>query len=252
MQQRDYSGTSSWPLDLTLMEYAIADIHGCNKTFRKLLERSRLTAQDTLYLLGDYIDRGPDSRGVLQQIMSLIEGGYGVRPLRGNHEDMILRTYRQQHDDMSWWWLKEWGDEVLKSFNAQELQQIPETYWSFLGSLPLIAESDRHLFVHGCFDMETVNPLQDSSPFVMLWGSSRHLNGLNGKQLVSGHVVTPLHQIRESLNTGHILLDNGCCSDHETDLGNLVMLNLDTNELLLQPLIDKISLPAWIPQNLFR
>ena len=61
---------------------AISDIHGCNKTFQKLLfETLNLQKNDQLYLLGDYIDRGPDSKGVLDTIQNLITNGYYVRCL---------------------------------------------------------------------------------------------------------------------------------------------------------------------------
>lgn len=229
------------------MQFAVADIHGCIKTFRKLLERSGLTRHDTLYLLGDYIDRGPDSRGVLAQIMALIEGGYDIRPLRGNHEEMMLRTYRQQHDELSWCWVHEWGNATTRSFSVCDLAAIPVCYWNFMEALPLYEQTEQHVFVHGCFDHEVTRPLQDTSPFFMLWGNTRHHNGINGKQVVSGHVSTPLQQIRESFATGHILLDNGCCLNYEPGLGNLVMLNLNTMELLLQPLIDEIGLAACSP-----
>ena len=65
---------------------AIADVHGCNRTFGQLLiEKVRLNKIDTLYLLGDFIDRGPDSKGVLDTILELLCDDYDVRPILGNH-----------------------------------------------------------------------------------------------------------------------------------------------------------------------
>jgi serine/threonine protein phosphatase 1 len=98
----------------------IADIHGCSRTFEQLLLRSKLRKNDTLYLLGDYVDRGPDSCGVLTQIMGLLENGYDVRPLRGNHDDMMLRTYKNTHDNFSDYWLLEWGVDVIRSFGVKD------------------------------------------------------------------------------------------------------------------------------------
>ncbi|MFT6129303.1 MAG: serine/threonine protein phosphatase 1 [Neolewinella sp.] len=50
------------------MRYTISDIHGCLKTFRALLDELKLDRNDELFLLGDYIDRGPDSQGVIDLI----------------------------------------------------------------------------------------------------------------------------------------------------------------------------------------
>lgn len=72
---------------------AIADIHGCCRTFRRLLfDIVRLDKADTLYLLGDMIDRGPDSKGVIETILELHEEGYAIKPVRGNHEQMLLQA----------------------------------------------------------------------------------------------------------------------------------------------------------------
>lgn len=51
-----------------MSRYAISDIHGCAKTFKNLLRRISFSKEDVLYLLGDYIDRGPDSKGVIDHI----------------------------------------------------------------------------------------------------------------------------------------------------------------------------------------
>jgi predicted MPP superfamily phosphohydrolase len=71
--------------------FAIGDIHGCNLTLQALVkEQLQLTKQDQLFLLGDYVNRGPDSMGVLNFIMGLQAEGYQVFALRGNHEQMLL------------------------------------------------------------------------------------------------------------------------------------------------------------------
>ena len=71
--------------------YVISDIHGCYNTFKRLVEEViGLTKSDWLFLLGDYIDRGPSSKDVLDYILDLKESGYSLFPLRGNHEDDLL------------------------------------------------------------------------------------------------------------------------------------------------------------------
>jgi len=71
-----------------MRQIAISDIHGCARTFQALLDKIQLSTNDQLYLLGDYIDRGPDSKGVIDTILGLINAGYRVQTLMGNHEKM--------------------------------------------------------------------------------------------------------------------------------------------------------------------
>lgn len=75
------------------MRYVIGDIHGGSLTFRALLETLHLRHQDQLYLLGDYVDRCNNSKGVLDTILQLKNAGYDLRLVRGNHDDMMLRTF---------------------------------------------------------------------------------------------------------------------------------------------------------------
>ena len=71
--------------------FAIGDIHGCSKTFKKLLlDKIKINKSDTIYCVGDYIDRGEDSKGVIDFILDLRAEGYTIHTLRGNHEQMLL------------------------------------------------------------------------------------------------------------------------------------------------------------------
>ena len=69
-----------------MRRFAVSDIHGCHKTFRNLLDRLALTRDDELYLLGDFIDRGPGSKQVIDTVLALADDGYCVSSLMGNHE----------------------------------------------------------------------------------------------------------------------------------------------------------------------
>lgn len=65
----------------------IPDVHGCPKTLASFIDTIRLQKSDYLFFLGDYIDKGSDSKGVLDIIIDLKKQGFNVFPLRGNHED---------------------------------------------------------------------------------------------------------------------------------------------------------------------
>ena len=70
--------------------FAITDIHGCANTLDALLDQIGLSQSDHLYLLGDYIDRGPRSKEVLDILLALQRKQYPMTVLRGNHEQLFL------------------------------------------------------------------------------------------------------------------------------------------------------------------
>ncbi len=77
--------------------WVIPDIHGCVKTLRSLIEDMiKPSKHDWLYFLGDYIDRGPDSKGVIDYLMYLQQEDYNIRTLMGNHEDYLLKAYDEE------------------------------------------------------------------------------------------------------------------------------------------------------------
>jgi serine/threonine protein phosphatase 1 len=199
-----------------MSRYAIGDIHGGAKTLRALLEQLQLQPADRLFLLGDYIDRGPDSKGVLDIILQLLDSGHDVRPVRGNHDDMLLQTVTGFHDNYAWHYLQ------------------------LLEQMPYLRVEDDFVLVHAGLDMEADDPLTGSSPLAMTWGETRGIDAarLGGRRLVTGHHPVPLPLIRMSLQSSHIYLDNGAFTGMQPEYGHLVALNLDTMSLTLQPWLD--------------
>jgi len=220
--------------------YAIGDIHGGCKTFRTLLDTLNLRPGDRIYLLGDYVDRGNDSKGVLDTILHLMESGFDVRPVRGNHDDMMLRTFSDDHDGQSKMWLKCWGEGTLQSFGVNRISDLPLRYLTLLDALPLLQMDDDFIFVHASLDMYRDDPLTQSSRTDMLWGEIRTVDSakIGGRKLVTGHNIRPLQLIKASLNTSKINLDNGAFTNMQPEMGNLVALNLDTMNLITQKWLD--------------
>jgi len=223
-----------------MTRYAIGDIHGGAKTFRTLLDRLHLRLDDRLYLMGDFIDRGPDSKGVLDIMLQLMQDGYDLRPVRGNHEEMLLQTVNGYHDDLSWHWMKGWGIETLKSFGIKNPEELPTRYLFLLEQLPYLRLDDDFVFVHAGLDMMVSNPLTDSSPLTMVWGAVDQVDiaRLGNRRLITGHTISPLSKISDSLNSSHIYLDNGAFTGTQPDYGHLAALELETLTLTLQPWID--------------
>lgn len=227
------------------MRYAISDIHGGSRTFRALLDRLDLKHTDRLYLLGDYVDRGNDSKGVLDTIWNLINAGYDVRPIRGNHDDMFHRVLMGDHDQFSPFWYGSWGANTLASFDVRDATEVPLRYLTLLDALPMSVSDDDFVFVHAALDMELEDPVGQTNDVTMLWGDCPSVpdGKLDNKTLVSGHRIRPLPLIEVSMLTNRILLDNGAFTNDQPDMGNLVALNLDEMQLHIQPWLDGEALP---------
>jgi serine/threonine protein phosphatase 1 len=218
------------------MRYAIGDIHGGSKTFQALLDRLSLKQGDTIYLLGDYVDRGNDSKGVLDTILQLMDSKFNVHPIRGNHDDMMLRNFSGDHDEYSELWLEYWGSRTLQSFGVERICKLQSKYIILLASLPYVLCEDDFVFVHASLDMTKPDPIHESEPAVMMWQEIGSIlsSRLAGRRLVTGHKIRTMSTIISSLKMNHIELDNGAYSDLAPSVGSLVALNLDTMELTTQ------------------
>lgn len=130
--------------------YAIGDIHGCHDQLLVLLAKIKAHAGHTPYIgvfLGDYIDRGPKSREVVNQVRGLVtgRGGHGKWvALRGNHEDMLAADLAG-NDNMEMWRCSG-GRETLASYGDRISELREHAAW--LGSLPTMFGTKNHVFVH--------------------------------------------------------------------------------------------------------
>lgn len=128
---------------------AIGDIHGCLRQFDALLEAMAPGAADQLVTLGDYIDRGPDSLGVMERLLA-VQQQCRLIPLLGNHEYMFLKA----RSDPEWHaaWIKNGGDVMLRSYGLKpdaSLGMIPRAHVEFLEHVCRDSyEIETHFFVH--------------------------------------------------------------------------------------------------------
>jgi serine/threonine protein phosphatase 1 len=216
--------------------FAATDLHGCLRTFRYLVEQElRLRPTDTLYLLGDYVNKGPDSGGVLDYIMQLQGFGYHVYCLRGNHEQELLDA-RYGHGDEPWRTPAERA-MTLASFGVTRLADLPARYIEWLAALPLQLELPDFVLVHAGFDFALPVADMRRDTYSMLYTKSFVFDPsrLAGKRLLHGHVPTPVAQVQASVaaHAGAIGLDAGCAYRHNPELRHLAALNLDTWQLHL-------------------
>lgn len=162
---------------------AIGDIHGCLTALETLINRIELTSDDTLVFVGDYIDRGPDSKGVIDFIIEL-QKRHQVITLKGNHELMLEGALTDTEE--LFFWLTNGGISAAESFNIDSLEDIPQKYWDFIASCPLYHETDEHIIAHA--GLEPNLPLEEQTTESLCWLRIRDTKPhMSGKTLVCGH-----------------------------------------------------------------
>ncbi len=217
--------------------FAIPDIHGCAHTFAALLhDVIRIQASDSLYLLGDYTDRGPRSKEVIDQILELQNSGFAVHAIRGNHEDMLLRACGNL--DYFRVWILNGGGTTLASFDVDDPCEIPLSYRRFFDGLPFYLELEEYILVHAGLNFQAEDPFSDRE--AMLWIRSNQVNNerIGRKKIITGHTPVSRETIKQSLTSEFIPLDNGCVYASTDQLGTLAALDLDTLSLYFQKNID--------------
>ena len=225
----------------------IGDIHGCSKTLKSLLEdKIRIRAEDQIIFIGDYIDRGSDSKGVLDYLIGLHEKVRNVVFIRGNHEEMLIESFTSHAYFQPW--MNNGGGATLESFGISHEEylapggnKIPDIYMDFLSSTTYYIELDKCFIVHAGFNFHDKRPFEDLD--AMIWSRNFDYDkGLaKGKKVMHGHTPTTLEVIRTTLfdpESSLINIDAGCVYTEYAGMGNLLGLNVDNMQLFVQPNID--------------
>jgi serine/threonine protein phosphatase 1 len=212
--------------------FVIGDLHGCIKTFHKLIiELLKINKKDIIYLLGDYIDRGPDSKGVVDTILSLIKDGYKINPLMGNHELMLINSAYSYSDYLIW--LTNKGETTLQDFACNSVLEFEEKYINFFKNLKYYFELDKFILVHGGLNFSIPNPLEDLTSMVWERNTFIDKSKIGGRRIICGHSPTSLEDVIASIQSDRIRLDGGCVyKGIYSTMGNLCCLELNTMELL--------------------
>lgn len=181
---------------------AIGDIHGCLEQLIGLLHRIDPTPRDQLVFLGDYVDRGPNSSGVLAYLLELCRELPATVFLMGNHERMFL-DFLDDIDSLSF--LVNGGTMTLTSYRQDDKVRVPQEHIDFLRGLRLLFETPEHVFVHAGLRPEI--PLDRQREEDLLWIRGEFLNHAEefGKIVVHGH--TPVD--KPALEPHRIGLDTG-------------------------------------------
>jgi len=185
---------------------AIGDIHGCLAALDALLEAIDPRADDTIVTLGDYIDRGPDSRGVVERLMELAQR-CRLKPILGNHDEMLLELLDENRGFDGW--LAFGGAATLASYDCCVPEEIPAEHIAFLRKCLPYYEIDDHFFVHASYYGNL--PLDEQSALALRWEALRgRVPGphYSGKRAIVGHTAQKDGNI---LDMGYLVCIDTCC-----------------------------------------
>ncbi|MBE0575291.1 MAG: serine/threonine protein phosphatase [Desulfuromonadales bacterium] len=182
---------------------AVGDIHGCLDQLKSLMAQVAPKLADRVIFLGDYVDRGPDSAGVIDYLIEFKRIFPSTCFLRGNHEQMFI-DYLDGHDPTAF--LVNGGLKTLKSYKKSGRWPIPSTHRTFLDALLDYYETEDYIFVHA--GLRPGIPLAEQDSSDLLWIRRVFINSSYdwGKTVVYGH--TPLEE--PLLAETRLGLDTGC------------------------------------------
>lgn len=191
--------------------FAIGDIHGCLSKLERLISKTDIdNKEDTLVFIGDYIDRGADSKGVVDFVLDLKRKMRTVICLKGNHEQMFLDyVCLNKNEDL---YLSNGGETTIASYGYRNIRgdrklNVPDSHMEFFNSLLSCYETDDYIFVHAGLRKNVL--LKDQKIQDMLW--IRHdfiMSSYDfGKTVVFGH--TPMSHSKPLFLPGRIGIDTG-------------------------------------------
>lgn len=203
----------------------IGDTHGCYNELVTMIEMLKEDGEynkdtDKLVFLGDYIDRGENSRKVIEYVRSLQKDNDNVIALMGNHEDMLLNYL----DGIDTNWIYNGCEATMDSYVGYADQFEDDINW--MRNLPLYHEDDNFIYVHAGVDIN--KPMEEQDRFTLLWVRAPFINNAHKyhKTVIFGH--TPMigeKDAKPEYTAGNnIGIDTGCVFGY-----NLTALIIDDN-----------------------
>lgn len=190
--------------------YAIGDIHGCSLELARLLSKLDISKNTLVVFLGDYVDRGPNSRNVIDQILQL-QNKCEVVTLMGNHEAMFLDFLERPESVGAGLFVLNGGTATLSNYHEDNgTFLLPREHLDFLKQLKVFHQTEHHFFVHA--GVPTKKRLSELDPTIdrelCLWTRKPFLNSTEdwGKIVVHGHTPVPEPEIHPN----RVNIDSGC------------------------------------------
>jgi len=186
---------------------AIGDIHGCLAALESVWQAIDARPDDTVVILGDVVDRGPDSKGVIDRLIQY-SNHCKLIVIQGNHEEMMLDVVRENQPPYRW--LQYGGVDTLDSYGFYgDLSVIPPSHMEFFDSMVNYYETEDHLFLHANYDPKL--PLDQQNINYLRWIKLTDLippAHCSGKRAVVGHT----HDYRgEVFDVGHLVCIDTFC-----------------------------------------
>lgn len=200
--------------------FTIGDIHGCEVALEGVLSQIKPTADDTIVLLGDIIDRGPNTARCVEILLDLKQKCEMILVM-GNHEEMLFEAYKQGIPNSRW--IKYGGEQMVGSYGGR-IKNIPRAHLDFLADSVPYYETESTIFVHANLDSE--EDLNEQSIECLRW---RHLTGFelphkSGKRVICGH--TPVQSGLPNVFEGWVAIDTFAYGGMF-----LTALNVDSDEI---------------------
>ena len=230
------------------MRYCIGDVHGCYKTLTELIQKINKTDNEAVfYFVGDNIDRGPNSKSVLDFLMDLKSEILHSFAIKGNHEQMLLDAYKNDISFNETMWYVNNAEPTVNSFSIESYYYkntknlIPTNYFEFINKLPYYIELEDFIIVHAGFNFHIEDPFSDKES--MLWTREEIYipEKIKGKKIIHGHTPISLKRLSENLenkNLNIIDVDTGCVYNQYPGYGYLSAFNLDKFELIYTKNVD--------------
>ncbi len=230
-------------------QWVIPDVHGYVKTLKSLVgDIIRPMRSDALYFLGDYVDRGPDSKGVIDFLRELERDKYNITALKGNHEDFMVELYDAQLKSKSAWWhnfgnkkhksyLEIGGKPTLESFGVAHIKDVPSDYIEWMRNLQHYVVLDKFVLVHAGLNFKNDDPYEDKRSMLWLRDYPIIPEKIGGRRIIHGHIPVNMELITLSVKNRiykFIDLDNGPYITGKEGFGNLVALELGSMEMVIQ------------------
>lgn len=225
--------------------FAIADIHGCDRTFAALLEKIDLRSEDHLYLLGDYVDRGPRSAQVIQRILDLLDAGYRIQALRGNHEQFMVNALADRNKRPLWYRAGGRGTRASYVAPGNPKGKVLPRHREWLETLPYYILLPDYVLVHAGLNFRRRDPLKGRKAMLNARHYYHKINDewLGRRLIVHGHTPTTRTVIERSVDPAVAIypaidIDAGC-THRRPGMGHLCALNLDDRSLTFVPNTDR-------------
>lgn len=198
--------------------FAIGDIHGCLNALRRLDQKLHFCPEDTVITLGDYVDRGPDSRGVINELIALRERCHLIT-LRGNHEIMMIEARSGGFARLNW--MMNGGNTTLDNYGGDSMDEIPETHWEFIAKTLPHYELGQNFYIHANADPDL--PIVNQPDHTRYWKRlSEFTPHQSGKRMICGHSA--------QTSGDPLIFDGAVCIDTHAVGGQwLTCLDADNN-----------------------